>query len=236
MSTVERDFYRRDPREVAPELLNKLLVRRGTAGDGADAAERVGRIVEVEAYCGGIDPGSHAYRGLTPRNRTMFGPPGGLYVYFTYGMHWCANAVCGEEGEGVAVLLRALAPVAGLDAMRAVRPRARRDRDLCSGPAKLCQALGLGRAFDGADLVTGDRGVVVCDDGTPPPADPVQTTRIGLSAGAEHPWRWYVRGDPNVSWPRAPRGGIAEAAGSTPPGVSGQARRSGRSARSASPR
>jgi DNA-3-methyladenine glycosylase len=227
VSIVERDFYRRDPREVAPELLNKLLVRRGTAGDGADAAERVGRIVKVEAYCGGIDPGSHAYRGLTPRNRTMFGPPGGLYVYFTYGMHWCANAVCGEEGEGVAVLLRALAPVAGLDAMRAVRPRARRDRDLCSGPAKLCQALGLGRAFDGADLVTGDRGVVVCDDGTPPPADPVQTTRIGLSAGAEHPWRWYVRGDPNVSRPRAPRGGIAEAAGSTPPGISGQARRSG---------
>jgi DNA-3-methyladenine glycosylase len=231
--TVERDFYRRDPREVAPELLNKLLVRRGTAGDGSGAAERVGRIVEVEAYCGGIDPGSHAYRGLTPRNRTMFGPPGGLYVYFTYGMHWCANAVCGEEGEGVAVLLRALAPLAGLDAMRAVRPRARRDRDLCSGPAKLCQALGLGRAFDGADLVTGDRGVVVCDDATAPPAEPVQTTRIGLSAGAEHRWRWYVRGDPNVSRPRAPGG---EVAGSTPPGVGGRARRSGRSARSASPR
>ena len=226
MRIVARDFYRRDPREVAPELLNKLLVRRGTAGDGDDAAERVGRIVEVEAYCGGIDPGSHAYRGLTPRNRTMFGPPGGLYVYFTYGMHWCANAVCGEDGEGVAVLLRALAPVAGLDAMRAVRPRARRDRDLCSGPAKLCQALGLGRAFDGADLVTGDRGVVVCDDATPPPADPVQTTRIGLSAGAEHPWRWYVRGDPNVSRPRAPGGG-AEVAGSTPPSVSGRPRRSG---------
>ena len=166
---VGRDFYRRDPREVAPELLNKLMVRRGTVdADGPESGDRVGRIVEVEAYCGGIDPGSHAYRGMTPRNRTMFGPPGGLYVYFTYGMHWCANAVCGEDGEGVAVLLRALAPVAGLDAMRAVRPRARRDRDLCSGPAKLCQALGLGHAFDGADLVTGDRGVVVCDDGTPP--------------------------------------------------------------------
>jgi DNA-3-methyladenine glycosylase len=233
---VERDFYRRDPRAVAPELLNKLLVRRGTAGGGPDAAERVGRIVEVEAYCGGVDPGSHAYRGLTARNRTMFGPPGGLYVYFTYGMHWCANAVCGEEGEGVAVLLRALAPVAGLDAMRAVRPRARRDRDLCSGPAKLCQALGLSRAFDGADLVTGDRGIVVWDDGTPPPADPAQTTRIGLSAGAEHPWRWYVRGDPNVSRPRMPGGSRADAAGSTAAGVSGPARRAGRSARRASPR
>jgi DNA-3-methyladenine glycosylase len=198
---VGRDFYRRDPREVAPDLLNKLLVRRGGAhGDGpAGDVDRVGRIVEVEAYCGAIDPGSHAYRGMTARNRTMFGPPGGLYVYFTYGMHWCANAVCGDEGEGVAVLLRALAPVAGLDAMRAVRPRARRDRDLCSGPAKLCQALGLAREFDGADLVSGDRGVVIGDDGLPPPADPVQTLRIGLSAGAEHPWRWHVPGDPNVS-------------------------------------
>jgi DNA-3-methyladenine glycosylase len=194
---VEREFYRRDPRDVAPALLNKLLVRH-TDRDG-DADDRIGRIVEVEAYCGEIDPGSHAYRGMTARNRTMFGPPGGLYVYFTYGMHWCANAVCGDDGEGVAVLLRALAPVAGLNAMRAARPRARRDRDLCSGPAKLCQALGLERGFDGADLVTGDRGVVVCDDGTPPPAEPVQTTRVGLSAGAEHPWRWHVPGDHNVS-------------------------------------
>jgi len=194
---VEREFYRRDPRDVAPALLNKLLVRY-TDRDG-DADDRIGRIVEVEAYCGEIDPGSHAYRGMTARNRTMFGPPGGLYVYFTYGMHWCANAVCGDDGEGVAVLLRALAPVAGLNAMRAARPRARRDRDLCSGPAKLCQALGLERRFDGADLVTGDRGVVVCDDGTPPPAEPVQTTRVGLSAGAEHPWRWHVPGDHNVS-------------------------------------
>jgi len=197
---LPREFYRRDPRVVAPELLNKLLVRRGD-DPAAGTDDRVGRIVEVEAYCGGIDPGSHAYRGMTPRNRTMFGPPGGLYVYFTYGMHWCANAVCGDEGEGVAVLLRALAPVDGLDAMRAVRPRARRDRDLCNGPAKLCQALGLDRAFDGCDLVTGDKGVVVCDDGTPPPEAPVRTMRVGLSAGAEHPWRWYVPGDPNVSRP-----------------------------------
>ena len=205
MRVLRREFYRRDPREVAPDLLNKLLVRRG-GGDGRvshASDDRVGRIVEVEAYCGDIDPGSHAYRGMTRRNRTMFGPAGGLYVYFTYGMHWCANAVCGDEGEGLAVLLRALAPVAGLDAMRDVRVRARRDRDLCSGPAKLCQALGLGREFDGADLVTGDRGVVVADDGTPPPAEPVQTTRVGLSAGRDHPWRWHVAGDPNVS--RTPR-------------------------------
>ncbi|MDD9372019.1 MAG: DNA-3-methyladenine glycosylase [Acidimicrobiales bacterium] len=219
---IDRAFLRRDPRAVAPDLLNKLLVRQddrvgGVGGDegvgwvggsdpGGAADLRVGRIVEVEAYCGAADPGSHAFRGMTPRNRTMFGPPGGMYVYFTYGMHWCANVVCGDDGEGVAVLLRALAPVAGVDAMRAARPQARRERDLCSGPAKLCQALGLDGTFDGADLVRADRGVWLADDGTPPPAHPHQTTRIGLSAGAEHPWRWCVPGDINVSGTAAQRG------------------------------
>ena len=186
---LPRRFYARDPRDVAPELLNKVIVR----------GRRVGRIVEVEAYCGGEDPGSHAYRGRTVRNATMFGPPGGLYVYFTYGMHWCANAVCGDEGEGVAVLLRAVAPVAGVDEMWASRPAARRDADLCSGPAKLCQAFGLDRAFDGADLVTADRGVMIADDGIGPPPQPGNSVRVGLTAGVEHPWRWYVRGDPNLS-------------------------------------
>jgi DNA-3-methyladenine glycosylase len=191
MRRVPRSFYRRDPRQVAPELLNKLVVRGGM----------VARIVEVEAYCGGEDPGSHAYRGQTARNATMFGPAGHLYVYFTYGMHWCANAVCGSEGEGVAVLLRAAAPLQGIAAMRAVRPAARRDRDLCSGPAKLCQAFGITGAHDGADLVTGDREVVIADDGMVPPPSPSVGLRVGLSPGRgdEHPWRWWVPGDPNVS-------------------------------------
>ncbi len=186
---LPRRFYRRDPRVVAPELLNKVLV----------AGRRAGRIVEVEAYCGAEDPGSHAFRGPTARNATMFGPAGGLYVYFTYGMHWCANAVCGDEGVGVAVLLRALAPLRGLEEMRAARLAARRDRDLCSGPAKLCQAFGLDRSFDGADLVTADRGITVVDDGVDPPPAPATSVRIGLSAGADLPWRWYVPGDPHVS-------------------------------------
>jgi DNA-3-methyladenine glycosylase len=198
---LDRDAYRRDPRELAPDLLGKVLVR-----DDPMSGRRSGRIVEVEAYCGAADPGSHAFRGMTPRNRTMFGPPGGLYVYFTYGMHWCANVVCGDDDEGVAVLLRALAPVEGVAAMRAARPKARRDRDLCSGPAKLCQAFGLDGTFDGADLVTGDRDVWVGDDGTPPPVRPFQTTRIGLSAGVEHPWRWCVPGDTHVSGTVAMRG------------------------------
>ena len=186
---LPRPFYRRDARVVAPELLNKVLVR------GA----RAGRIVEVEAYGGSEDPGSHAFRGRTPRNATMFGPPGLLYVYFTYGMRWCANAVCGAEGEGVAVLLRALAPLSGIDEMHAARPAARSDRQLCSGPAKLCQALGITGRDDGADLVTGVGGVVILDDGTPPPPVPGNGTRIGLSAGAELPWRWYVPDEANLS-------------------------------------
>jgi len=158
-----------------------------------------GRIVEVEAYAGAEDPGSHAYRGVTRRNATMFGPAGHLYVYFTYGMHWCANAVCGEEGQGVAVLLRALAPLSGLEQMRAARPKARRDRDLCSGPGKLCQAFAVTKEDDGADLVAGDRDLVIADAGVPPPVTAVVTTRVGLSAAADLPWRWYVPGEPNVS-------------------------------------
>lgn len=188
---LARSFYRRDPLLVAPDLLNKLLV----------AGDRVGRIVEVEAYGGPDDPASHSWRGRTRRNATMFGAAGLAYLYFTYGMHWCANATCGEEGDGLAVLLRALAPVAGLEAMRTVRPAARRDRDLCSGPAKLCQALGLGGDHDGADLVTSDRGLAIVADGLAPPGRAAVGARIGIGSGpaASYPWRWWVAGDPNVS-------------------------------------
>ncbi|MBW3574268.1 MAG: DNA-3-methyladenine glycosylase [Actinobacteria bacterium] len=186
---LERDFYLRDPRVVAPELLHKVLV----------AGPCRGLIVETEAYCGSADPASHAFRGRTRRNATMFGPPGHLYVYFTYGMHWCANAVCGPEGDGVAVLIRALRPVAGLDVMWAHRRAARRQRDLCSGPARLCQALAIDGVHDGADLVTGAGGITIEDEGVPAPAAVVCTTRVGISAAVDEAWRWYVEGDPNVS-------------------------------------
>ncbi len=189
-----RDFYRRDSRLVAPDLLNKVLCRTGPGNQ-----VRSGRIVEVEAYCGAIDAGSHAYRGRTRRNATMFGPAGHLYVYFTYGMHHCANATCGEEGQAMAVLIRALAPVDGVDYMSDLRPRAVRTRDLTNGPAKLCQALGLDRSFDGVDLVDGGAGICILDAGAGPPARPANGVRIGLSAGREHPWRWWVDGDEHVS-------------------------------------
>ena len=193
---LPRAFYGGDALDVAPVLLNKVLVAGPVAG----------RIVEVEAYEGALDPGSHAFRGCTARNATMFGPPGHLYVYFSYGVHWCANTVCGPDGVGVAVLLRALAPVRGVEEMRVARGSAvRRDRDLCSGPGKLCQALGITRAHDGADLVSGDRAVTIVDDGVPPPDAPAVALRVGLTAGADFPWRWYVPGDPNISRPAAPR-------------------------------
>ena len=190
MRTLPRSFYRRDPRVVAPELLNKVL-RKG---------ELVARIVEVEAYCGSEDPGSHAFKGPTRRNATMFGPPGHVYVYFTYGMHWCANAVCGDH-DGLAVLLRAAEPLAGLDAMRERRGPKIGDRDLLRGPARLCQAFGLTGADDGGDLVKGP--LIVADDGTPPPSVPRQGTRVGLSTGRgeQLPWRWTVDGNRYVSRP-----------------------------------
>jgi DNA-3-methyladenine glycosylase len=189
---LPRRFFARDPVVVAPELLNKVLVGPNGAG----------RIVEVEAYDGGNDPASHAYRGLSPRTAVMFGPPGHLYVYFSYGVHWCANAVCRDDGVAGAVLLRALAPISGIEAMQVARPAARRERDLCSGPGKLCQALGIARGHDGADLVTADRGVGIVDDGVAPPDDAVNTARIGISVATDVRWRWYVPGDPNVSRPR----------------------------------
>ena len=205
---MQRSDLEAGPVAVAPWLLNKVLVR------GA----RAGRIVEVEAYHGANDAASHAYRGLTPRTAVMFGPPGFLYVYFTYGMHWCANVVCGPEGEAAAVLIRALTPISGLPAMRRARPAARLDRDLCNGPAKLCQALGITGADDGVDLLAGagdpaaaaaagarrarNRAggpVGLVDDGTPPPRRPGRGTRIGIKEAREKRWRFWVPGNDAVS-------------------------------------
>jgi DNA-3-methyladenine glycosylase len=197
---VERSDLEGNPVAVAPWLLNKVLAR----------GERTGRIVEVEAYHGSNDAASHAYRGLTPRTAVMFGPPGFLYVYFTYGMHWCANVVCGPQGEAAAVLIRALEPRSGVEAMWEARAAARREQDLCNGPAKLCQALGITGADSGADLLAARRrsmaagagatGVVrLLDDGTPPPRRPGRGTRIGIREATEKRWRFWVPGSSSVS-------------------------------------
>jgi DNA-3-methyladenine glycosylase len=183
---LTRAFYARDSLELAPLLLNKLLVHDEPEGRLAV------RIVEVEAYRGSVDPGSHAYRGQTARTAVMFGPPGHLYVYFTYGMHWCANVVAlGSPGDASAVLLRAGEPVEGLDVMRARRPAARRDRDLCSGPARLAE--------NGVSLLRGPLGIF--DDDVAPPRRPGRSTRVGLAVGKgeRSRWRWYVTGNEHVS-------------------------------------
>jgi DNA-3-methyladenine glycosylase len=176
-AVLDRSFYARDALVVAPELLHKVFV----------AGPCAGRIVEVEAYRAD-DAASHSFRGPTARNAVMFGPAGRLYVYFTYGMHYCANVVTGDDGNGQAVLLRAVVPLAGLDLMR---QRRQGRRALADGPGKLCQAFGLDLADSGTDLCAGGP-VTICDDGTAPPDKPVTTSRVGIRRAVELPWRFVA--------------------------------------------
>ena len=183
---LSRSFYRRPSVEVAPDLLGRTLVR--VLQDGARLSAR---IVEVEAYRED-DPASHSYRGRTARTEVMFGPPGRLYVYFTYGMHFCMNVVTGDDGEGSAVLLRAAEPLEGLERMALHRGLAD-PRLLCAGPGRLCQALAVGRAQNGVDLVGG--GELRIERGVPVPADEVAAgPRVGITVATERPWRFVVAG------------------------------------------
>lgn len=176
-------FYDREPDRVARELLGAVLRME----DGPDVVS--GRIVETEAYLGPHDPASHSAVGRTARTWHMFGPPGTAYVYFIYGMHWCVNAVTREDGYGSAVLIRALEPLEGVEQMRARRPRARRDADLCNGPGKLCAALGITRDFDGAPL-TGGAALTICAGEPVPDAQVVIGPRIGISKAIDWPLRF----------------------------------------------
>ncbi|WP_109123860.1 DNA-3-methyladenine glycosylase [Dyella sp. C11] len=191
-AVVSRRFFERPATTVAPLLLNKILA----CADG-----RAGRIVEVEAYAGSVDPAAHTYRGKTPRNAVMFGPAGHMYVYFTYGMHWCANCVCRPAGEGV--LIRALEPLLGLDKMRGQRPWGTMDRELCRGPARLTQAMGINGEQNGIDLVGALDGYAIVDDGVAPPKHLAGTPRVGIRVGVDFPWRWRVPNNRYVSGPVA---------------------------------
>lgn len=177
--------------EVAPRLLNAVL-RLG---------EVAVRLTEVEAYAGPDDPGSHAYRGRTRRTAVMFGPPGRLYCYFTYGMHVCCNVVVGPEGQPGAVLLRAGEVVAGLEVARSRRPGSA-DRDLARGPARLCRALGIDLDDNGADLLAGP---ITLTPSTPP-ADVSTGPRVGLRGAPDRPWRFWSTGEPTVSAYRPAKG------------------------------
>jgi len=190
-----RSFYSRPAPVVAPDLLGRLLVRKGTAGLLS------ARIVECEAYQED-DPASHSFRGLTNRTAVMFGPPGHLYVYFSYGAHWCMNVVTGDDGEGSAVLLRAAEPMSGIEVMQARRGRTEA-RLLCSGPGRLTQAFGVTGADNGLDLAWGHD--LFLSEGTPPdPAGVATSTRIGISVAREQPWRFFEAGSSFVSRRAAP--------------------------------
>ncbi len=187
---LPREFYARDTVLVARELLGHVLVHDTPEGLAA------GRIVETEAYLQG-DPACHASRGMTPRNRVMFGPPGHAYVYIIYGMHHCFNVVTAREGVGEAVLIRALEPLEGISLMQ-VRRGKEKLKDLCRGPAMLAQAMGISRNNNGEDMVVGGR-LVVCKGEAVGEDDLVTTTRVGISQGAELPLRFYIKGNNYIS-------------------------------------
>lgn len=198
-AVLPRSFFARPAVEVAPELLGLWLWHGRTAV----------RIVEVEAY-EPDDPASHSFIGPRPRTRSMFGPPGHLYVYRSYGVHWCANVVCDAPGVGSAVLLRAGEPMVGASLMAQRRAPASALRQLCSGPGKLCSALAIDATQDGVDLCRPGGSPrllapVGIDPGrgptgwVPNPTDVIRTTRIGISKAIDQPWRWLLTGSPHVS-------------------------------------
>ena len=187
----ERSFFEQNVTKVARALLGSYLHRK--IGD----IDLIGRIVETEAYHQS-DPASHTFRGMTERNKIMFGEAGYSYVYFTYGMHYCMNVVTGFPGRGEAILLRALEPVSGTKEMFRRRQKAKTDIDLLSGPAKLCEAFGITREQNGIDLITSDelfltRGILA-------KAEKIEvTTRVGITVGVEKEWRFLIKNNPFVS-------------------------------------
>jgi DNA-3-methyladenine glycosylase len=188
---LPRGFYDRPTETVARELLGKVIVHQ------VEGAVLAGRIVETEAYLGEGDEAAHSFAGVTGRTRVIFGPPGHAYVYFSYGMHNCLNLVAEGEGRAGCVLIRALEPLAGVEEMFARRPTAKRPRDLCSGPGKLTQALGITLAQYGADVTRG--ALTVRQDAAAEPFQIRHTERIGITRSADLPLRFFVRGNGSVS-------------------------------------
>ncbi|MES2523733.1 MAG: DNA-3-methyladenine glycosylase [Gemmatimonadota bacterium] len=180
-------FYDRAPELVARALIGSVLEVEDDLGIVS------GRIIETEAYLGPHDPACHAVAGRTARTWHLFGGPGTCYVYRIYGMHWCMNAVTREEGFGSAVLVRALTPLQGIERMRARRPAAGSDAELCNGPGKLCAALGIDRSHDGM-LLTGVSRITIRAGDSVPDSDVLAGPRIGITRAAELPLRYWIRG------------------------------------------
>lgn len=203
MPRAPRSFFEGPAEKLAPRLIGCTLVRV------LDGERLAGRIVEVEAYAGVKDTASHAYNGRRgPKNEAMYARAGTSYVYFTYGMHFCMNIVCGEVDQPVAVLLRALEPLEGLETMHRLRAGTRtkplRDRDLCSGPGKLCQALAITRDQNLIDMTTSRECFLEVPTAPISAQSLAWTPRIGIGSGhgwADRPLRWVLRGNPHVSVP-----------------------------------
>ena len=203
---LHRDFFARDPRRVARDLLGKVLVRRGE-NPAVKGALLAGRIVEVEAYLGENDPAAHAAAGNTNRTSVLFGPPGHAYVYFIYGNHHCLNVSCQREGKAGCVLLRALEPLVGLEEMahaRGMVVRGPRDMPkLTSGPGRLAEAFGITRSRDnGCDLTSSDSSLWIGDDGSPRERIRIRigiTPRIGITKAADQPLRYLLAGNAFIS-------------------------------------
>lgn len=190
---LPREFFDRPAVEVAPELLGHRVQHETAEG------VVVVRLTEVEAYEGESDPASHAYRGRSRRNATMYGEPGHVYVYFTYGMHFCMNVVCLPAGTASAVLLRAGEVVAGHDLARSRRGSKVTDRDLARGPARLTSALGIARAEDGLDGCAPAGPVRLCRASVGYDGAVLSSARTGVAKAHEAPWRFYLDGEPTVS-------------------------------------
>jgi len=193
VTPLPREFYGQDTRAAAQKLLGQLVLRRLPTGETLS-----GIIVETEAYLTD-DPACHAYRGQTPRNSAMFGPPGHAYVYFTYGLHMMLNLVCAPQGVAEAVLIRALEPVEGVELMRLNRGGMAETRQLTNGPGKLAQALALTRLSHNEADVTDPAGELMILPNDSSPFATVTTTRIGITQGVDLPWRYYVAGNAFVS-------------------------------------
>jgi DNA-3-methyladenine glycosylase len=194
LKKLPRSFYTRSALLVAQDLLGKILVRK------IEKTILSGKIVEVEAYLGVKDPASHAYRGKTKRNEVMFREGGYLYVYFTYGMHFCANVVTGRQGAGEAVLIRALEPVTGIEVMKRKRGFAKSTgatHTLTDGPGKLCQAFGIKGKDNGSDFL-GNK-IFLIDGDSIPKAHIGTSTRVGISRGKEKKWSFFVKRNKWVS-------------------------------------
>ncbi len=189
---LPRAFYARPTLAVARALLGKTLWRQ------IGAERTAGLIVETEAYISSVDPAAHGYRGRTPRNQTMFGPPGYAYVYRSYGLHYCVNVVTEAEGVAAAILIRALQPSCGIELMRARRGPTHSDRDLARGPGRLCQAMAITLADDGADLLGPDLWLTATSE-VAEDAAVATTSRVGITRAADLPWRFVLVDNPYVS-------------------------------------